>query len=228
MLRNTVLKNIAFVGSGKKGVRNIRQAAAAAQVGSQNTTDNNAFSTAVASSFKTGDEIKSDTVLDAIRILTDSTDVRKLSDEIMAEKFNDFEVSSTACHLIHIFNDYSMQNLTLHEHFNFSHQKLIIEAKLSINDCVEGAEDNDLVDDDKETAKDAVREAVDVFSDINYDFQKSFNDGGDNNHSEIIQNMSSQLEELKNELDSVLGETKRGNLLLGLDNITKRIMYWKS
>jgi hypothetical protein len=85
------------------------------------------------------------------------------------------------------------------------------------------------LDDDKETAKDAVREAIEVFSDINYEFQKSFKDEEkDEEHAEILQQMTFQLDELKTELDSVLGETKRGNLLLGLDNITKRIMYWRS
>jgi hypothetical protein len=85
------------------------------------------------------------------------------------------------------------------------------------------------LDDDKETAKDAVREAIEVFSDINYEFQKSFEDEEkDEEHAEILKQMTFQLDELKTELDSVLGETKRGNLLLGLDNITKRIMYWRS
>lgn len=85
------------------------------------------------------------------------------------------------------------------------------------------------MDDDKETAKDAVREAIEVFSDINYEFQKSFEDEEkDEEHAEILKQMTFQLDELKTELDSVLGETKRGNLLLGLDNITKRIMYWRS
>lgn len=107
-------------------------------------------------------------------------------------------------------------------------KKLIIEAKLSINDCIEGTGDN-LLDDDKETAKDAVREAIDVFSDISYDIKHSFDEGDlDQTNSDLIENLSVQLDELKAELDSVLGETKRGNVLLGLDNIMKKILYWKN
>lgn len=108
-------------------------------------------------------------------------------------------------------------------------QKLIIEAKQSINDCVEGEES--LMEEDRETAKDAVREAIDVFADISYDFSKTFRGGEessfDRKTNETIQNFALQLEELKTELDTVLGETQRGNLLNGLDNITKRIMNWR-
>ena len=98
---------------------------------------------------------------------------------------------------------------------------------MSINDCNEGIEDDELLDDDKETAIDAVREAIDVFSDLKYNFQKSFEDEKDEKLSENIQNFAMQLDQLKSELDVVLGETKRGNFLLGLDNIMDKIMYWR-
>ncbi len=99
---------------------------------------------------------------------------------------------------------------------------------MSINDCIEGTGD-DLSDDDRETAKDAVREAIDVFSDLSYDIKHSFDEGDlDQTHSDLMKNLTVQLDELKNELDSVLGESKRGNFLHGLDNIMKKILYWKN
>lgn len=98
---------------------------------------------------------------------------------------------------------------------------------MSINDCNEYNKDDELLDDDRENAKDAVREAIDVFSDLKYNFQKSFEDEKDEKHSNIIQNFAMQLDQLKSELDVVLGETKRGNLLHGLDNIMNTVMYWR-
>lgn len=123
-------------------------------------------------------------------------------------------------------NTNKVNNAIMNEKLN-DFEKLIIEAKLSINDCNEGIEDDELLDDDKETAIDAVREAIDVFSDLKYNFQKSFEDEKDEKLSENIQNFAMQLDQLKSELDVVLGETKRGNFLLGLDNIMDKIMYWR-
>ena len=74
---------------------------------------------------------------------------------------------------------------------------------MSINDCNEYNKDDELLDDDRENAKDAVREAIDVFSDLKYNFQKSFEDEKDEKHSNIIQNFAMQLDQLKSELDKM-------------------------
>ncbi len=87
--------------------------------------------------------------------------------------------------------------------------------------------DEDLLDEDRESAKDAVREAMDVFSDINHSFQQSFEDGK-KEHSEVIKNMASQLDELKNDLESVLEKTRHSDFVAGLNNIMNRIMYWRN
>lgn len=88
------------------------------------------------------------------------------------------------------------------------------------------------MEEDRETAKDAVREAVDVFDDISYDFSRTFSGDessfSDDESNDVIQSFAAQLDELKKELDLVLGETKRGNLLVGLDKIMNRIINWRS
>lgn len=68
-----------------------------------------------------------------------------------------------------------------------------------------------------------------MFSDLRYDFRKSLKESDiHEKHSEIIENFSLQLDELKHELDSVLDETKRGSFLQGLDSIMNRIGHWRS
>jgi hypothetical protein len=108
-------------------------------------------------------------------------------------------------------------------------KKLIVEAKLSINDCAERYDDEEdtLIDEDREAAKDAVGEAIAFFSDLNYDVQKGEKEMDDKT-VELVKTLEVQLDQLKTELDAVLGETKRGNVLLGLDNIMNKIMNWRS
>mmetsp|Transcript_5689 Transcript_5689/g.6989 ORF Transcript_5689/g.6989 Transcript_5689/m.6989 type:complete len:189 (+) Transcript_5689:99-665(+) len=155
------------------------------------------FSTSNVSEFRRTDGPKADSVQEAIRILNEGNNAAILADNLLTSRLNDFE-------------------------------KLIIEAKQSISDCMDTSNiDEELLDEDREDAKDAVREAIDVFSDISHSFKKSFEDGT-SEQSEVIQKMASQLEELKNELESVLDETKRGNFIVGLNNIMNRIVYWKN
>lgn len=87
------------------------------------------------------------------------------------------------------------------------------------------------MDEDKQTAQDAVREAIDVFDDIRYDFSKTFSEEGsrlDGESNDIIKSFAKKLEQLKEELDSVLGETNKSNVLFGLDNIMNTITKWRT
>ena len=100
---------------------------------------------------------------------------------------------------------------------------------MSINDCAERYDDEEdtLIDEDREAAKDAVGEAIAFFSDLNYVVQKGEKEMDDKT-VELVKTLEVQLDQLKTELDAVLGETKRGNVLLGLDNIMNKIMNWRS
>mmetsp|Transcript_24707 Transcript_24707/g.30385 ORF Transcript_24707/g.30385 Transcript_24707/m.30385 type:complete len:192 (-) Transcript_24707:97-672(-) len=132
-------------------------------------------------------------------LFDDNNTVRKLNDEILSQRLNDFE-------------------------------KLINEARLIIQDCIELDEsDEDGLADDKETAKDAVREAVSVFSDLIDDLTHEEKDNNDiEKRSQAIQMLhGSQLEDLKNELKLVLEENQRSNILLFLESIRDKIAIWK-
>lgn len=208
------------------------------------------------SSLKT-EETKSDAVEDAFRLVNKSRQMNP--NNVMNDKLNDFEVGLWAfyfsCfHDFEITNSLSNNKLISFLHSNtffYGHwlsthlyqspshtrpspyykpsKKLIVEAKLSINDCAERYDDEEdtLIDEDREAAKDAVGEAIAFFSDLNYDVQKGEKEMDDKT-VELVKTLEVQLDQLKTELDAVLGETKRGNVLLGLDNIMNKIMNWRS
>ena len=71
---------------------------------------------------------------------------------------------------------------------------------------------------------------MDFFDDIRYDFSQTINEEGSFSNDEsnnVIEIFAKQLEQLKEELDTVLGQTEKGNVLVGLENITNTIKNWK-
>ena len=90
MFRKSVLTNQGIVNGSKKVLRHLRKAT----VVTQNNGGENTFSTATATPVPVLKADESDTVQNAIRILNDESDMKKMDGEMMTKRLLDFEVRS--------------------------------------------------------------------------------------------------------------------------------------
>jgi hypothetical protein len=95
MFKKAILKNKVILAGGRRVVTNARQAASHVRESNNNVQSDFSTAAVAPSLVKTDASYKSDSVQDAIRILTAANnDGDTLNDGIMTEKLHDFEVGA--------------------------------------------------------------------------------------------------------------------------------------